>query len=428
MQVARVLAIAACSFIAACKVLPPNAIFACESSSECPPTQRCVEGLCLRATPNQMPDASSAERDPSAMPPAAASKDASTGAIDAGEASDAERPRAEPQPPKDSAEPITPSDPMTPNDAGAMFPATAGGGAAMAGSGAPPASTPSDCSCTTTGACCDGCKPRNEGGACDDEAPACATGVCRSGACELTPEGDFCLVAGSCLPDGMVRTGNRCLACDVAKNPTDWTRKPEGASCDDGRFCNGPDTCHGTSDLGSCYNAGNPCVTRDDTCIICDEDADRCVPDPKFNGYDASTNLSWTNAFASDFTWEEAVTQCNRLNWCGSDAWRLPTITELRTTLAGCASTETGGTCAVDDSCTESSCAADCGGCALDGGPNQRQYLKSTLRPLNGDYAWSATTVSNGTTATWALSATTGAIVERSKTSVGTALCVRVGR
>ncbi len=48
---------------------------------------------------------------------------------------------------------------------------------------------------------------------------------------------------------------------------------------------------------------------------------------------------------------KNAIEYCNNLTACGHDDWRLPSISELRTLIKNCPSTETGGNCELSDSC-----------------------------------------------------------------------------
>ena len=95
---------------------------------------------------------------------------------------------------------------------------------------------------------------------------------------------------------------------------------------------------------------------------------------------DRRTWLVWSKKNFGGMRWQEAVNYCreNRAGLPGSD-WRLPTISELRTLIMGCAATERGGSCSTSagDSYAEwwrANCAS-CGyrkglgrdGCYMDG-------------------------------------------------------------
>ncbi len=68
---------------------------------------------------------------------------------------------------------------------------------------------------------------------------------------------------------------------------------------------------------------------------------------------DTKTNFIWQRGNGTGMKWEEAKTYCENLVLGGYSDWRLPTISELRTIIKGCAATETGGVCAVTDKCLD---------------------------------------------------------------------------
>ena len=56
------------------------------------------------------------------------------------------------------------------------------------------------------------------------------------------------------------------------------------------------------------------------------------------------------------FDWYDALTECSNLTEGGYSDWRLPTISELRTLIKDCPSSQIGGSCAVKDpNCLSSS-------------------------------------------------------------------------
>jgi hypothetical protein len=78
-----------------------------------------------------------------------------------------------------------------------------------------------------------------------------------------------CLIAGSCVAEGATDPTGMCRSCNPSVDPMAYTVSPDGASCNDGVFCNGADSCAGGACTG---HAGYPCGGDD-----CDESGDRCI-------------------------------------------------------------------------------------------------------------------------------------------------------
>ncbi|NLH50706.1 MAG: DUF1566 domain-containing protein [Myxococcales bacterium] len=118
---------------------------------------------------------------------------------------------------------------------------------------------------------------------------------------------------------------------------------------------------------------------------------------------DAATGLNWQVTPAGDtMGWTEAKAYCQNLD-LGSGGWRLPTISELRTLIKGCETTETSGTCGVTDECTNSSCADDsCYECEGWAGPNNSCYGTPDL-PDECAWYWSSTTVEDEAGQAWVI-------------------------
>ena len=75
--------------------------------------------------------------------------------------------------------------------------------------------------------------------------------------------------------------------------------------------------------------------------------------------------ITWSSRSPKAMSWKQANQYCENLKEGSSSDWRLPTISELRTLVMKCGSTETGGTCRVTDQClSESQCKNKaCRGC-----------------------------------------------------------------
>ena len=65
-------------------------------------------------------------------------------------------------------------------------------------------------------------------------------------------------------------------------------------------------------------------------------------------------NLIWSDRSLNKMNWETAKKYCEDLSEGGFDDWRLPTISELKTTIQNCKSG--GSSCEVSDSCLSRSC------------------------------------------------------------------------
>ena len=143
-------------------------------------------------------------------------------------------------------------------------------------------------------------------GECDDGDP-CTTDLCNGGACNYASntascdDGIFCNGIDTCSGRKCQHAGDPCggrLECDNVCNESTWSchvpagvactddgngctddqcdgfgscaRIPNSASCNDGIFCNGVDTCSG----GACRHAGDPC---DPARQVCSEVAKQCL-------------------------------------------------------------------------------------------------------------------------------------------------------
>jgi hypothetical protein len=74
---------------------------------------------------------------------------------------------------------------------------------------------------------------------------------------------------------------------------------------------------------------------------------------------DSATGLMWQKEIIKRKTWDEGKKYCKDLTLTGFSDWRLPTISELRTLVLGCPTSEIGGTCNVADDCNSFICSWD---------------------------------------------------------------------
>jgi hypothetical protein len=395
---AWLLATATIAFGAACSVRVPEADFRCGVSADCPPNQRCLEGYCYKRTaPGTVPEGVSGRIEPGGpgdVPGADAGL--APAVIPTGPAADG-------------------GDTMT------MAPAMGGAGAAPAAAGgANPAAPGSGCRCATQDACCDGCQPRNEAGGCEADAQACTNDVCRRGLCAHELQPDRCSIAGECYSAASLDPSNPCAFCDPELAPTAWSPRGNGSPCDDGKFCTRRDVCRG----GRCVGEESPCPDED-ACMTCLEAERRCGFVTEGQTWrNPSTNLLWAVHPTEPGSFRSVSDRCANLVLCGIDDWRMATISELRTTLAGCAATEPGGACGVTDSCVGRECQNDaCAGCVEE--PRRREhFLRAELADPD---AWpmSSTRTSDGSI--W-LTGYTWAAVEAGHLETETTDTIWVGR
>jgi hypothetical protein len=123
----------------------------------------------------------------------------------------------------------------------------------------------------------------------------------------------------------------------------------------------------------------------------------------------ASTTMTWTNA--KDY--------CEHLAVNGYTDWRLPTISELRSLIRGCPTTETGGECRVTDSCTNAcvQCGVpcpcteicyvekDCRGCYTKSGCYWDWELKGdSCNDISLDHYWTSTATDEKAEIAWTVS------------------------
>lgn len=112
--------------------------------------------------------------------------------------------------------------------------------------------------------------------------------------------------------------------------------------------------------------------------------------------FDPSSGLTWQNPpYSGTKVWDDAKSYCASLSLAGR-GWRLPTISELRSLIRGCAATQTGGSCRVMDSCLSwSTCRdASCVGCTSNQGPAGGCYGPGELSGTCGRY-WSSSPVAD---------------------------------
>jgi hypothetical protein len=86
----------------------------------------------------------------------------------------------------------------------------------------------------------------------------------------------FCSIDRTCYWEHQRNPKNQCQVCRSTENPYEWTPN-DGAACDDGVFCNGADTCAGST---CSVHDGDPCTDDGVFCNgseSCDEATGSCV-------------------------------------------------------------------------------------------------------------------------------------------------------
>jgi V8-like Glu-specific endopeptidase len=108
---------------------------------------------------------------------------------------------------------------------------------------------------------------------------------------------DGCVADNHCYDAGEVNPSNVCEICKPAQDPYGWSAN-NGESCDDGKWCNGDDTCEG----GSCSqhfdkpcDADEQCIEADDQCIPAGSDDDDVSDDDTGSADDDDNDTSGAN-------------------------------------------------------------------------------------------------------------------------------------
>lgn len=136
------------------------------------------------------------------------------------------------------------------------------------------------------GDCCSAtCNHEPNGSTCDDDLFCNGVGTCSNGNCDQ--DGDPCVGQPACLSN-CNEIANNCLAAadtpcedddngctdDLCDGAGACTHLPNTDGCDDGKWCNGQDTCND----GKCAkHQGDPCVPP--CAVRCLEDQDECLID-----------------------------------------------------------------------------------------------------------------------------------------------------
>jgi hypothetical protein len=144
--------------------------------------------------------------------------------------------------------------------------------------------------------------------------------------------------------------------------------------------------------------------------------------------YDPVSDICWQEPPPSEvFVWQSALEYCEALQLGGTDGWRPPTISELRSLIRGCPPMETGGACGVTDACAGAECWNDaCAGCNYLAGPGPGGcYWDASLSGLCELY-WSGS--SDGTSFPWYVDFGSAYLVSPYKSPYNSLRCMHPGR
>jgi hypothetical protein len=130
-------------------------------------------------------------------------------------------------------------------------------------------------------------------------------------------------------------------------------------------------------------------------------------------------SLYWSKRSRNAMNWNAAVKYCQNLNEGG---WRLPTISELRTTIKNCSGSQSGGSCRVSDNCLGSNCWSD--DCYCEYRANNGGYY-SKLGDDDKVWLWSSSTISDYPDDAWNVVFKDGLVCDNDKSSNNYVRCVR---
>ena len=133
--------------------------------------------------------------------------------------------------------------------------------------------TPDNVACDN-GMFCDGvdsCDPSDPGSdpitGCVSSGDPCAAGTECNNSCNEAVDNCNVTAGVACTDEGNVCTDDQCDGSGACGHPANT------ASCDDGLYCNGADTCSG----GACdQHVGDPCLGGAECANVCDDTADSC--------------------------------------------------------------------------------------------------------------------------------------------------------
>ena len=125
---------------------------------------------------------------------------------------------------------------------------------------------------------------------------------------------------------------------------------------------------------GDAEDTGNDANDECDPLLGCGQRVDGWTVFDSGAALDEESGLWWSRYFKQK-TYDDLVAHCG--SYGRGNVWRLPTVGEARSRIAGCPDTETGGACRISEQdCLSRACAneAGCGGCTSTEGPAEGCY------------------------------------------------------
>lgn len=175
-----------------------------------------------------------------------------------------------------------------------------------------------------------------------------------------------CTINDVCYGDGQVNPANVCQICNIENSSTAWS--DNDVPCDDGTFCNGPDTC---SEQTCKVHSGNPCPDDGLWCTgaeSCNDDTDSCESDYSDSNPRCADDGAWCNGHEyCDDDLDECKSVYPGMTRCADDGFFCTGDENCNEANDIC--THTGNPCSDPYSCDDSAdgCVLTCTGCIIEG-------------------------------------------------------------
>ena len=170
-------------------------------------------------------------------------------------------------------------------------------------------------------------------------------------------------------------TGSEDTGSEDAAQPADASDATTTKDAGDGEETDtSTDTTSPDNGPGDAEDAGDDADNECDPLLGCGESVDGWTVFDSGAARDEESGLWWSRYFKQK-TYDDLVAHCG--SYGRGNVWRLPTVGEARSRIAGCPDTETGGACRISEQdCLSRACAneAGCGGCTSTEGPAEGCY------------------------------------------------------